>query len=303
MRPAAQWRELASYGALIPVVLLVARKTRRALRRRPVARVVALYAVPALVVIRFATGLVNPASWRWVDPRLFDAGTEIVMFGGLAVAFIALLRADRQAPEFAGQVVLALGAHPDDIELGCAGFLLKLKASGARTYGLTFTHGERGTDRNGDREVEARTAATFLGLDAYWILDFPDTGLHDRVSEVRALIEDKVKELGVTMLLTHTDVDVHGDHRAVFVAMREAARTVPTVLSYEDVSTPSQFTPNFYVDVSNYIDDHLRACAYHRTQHDRTYMDPQVIQGRAAHRGMQIGVQFAIAYRSLTLIR
>jgi LmbE family N-acetylglucosaminyl deacetylase len=117
------------------------------------------------------------------------------------------------------------------------------------------------------------------------------------------VIESKIRELGATMVLTHTDVDVHGDHRAVFAATREAARSVRTVLCYEDVSTTDQFTPNFYVDITHYIDDHLGACALHRTQEHRTYMDPQVIQGRAAHRGLQIGVRFAMAFRTLNMVR
>ena len=105
------------------------------------------------------------------------------------------------------------------------------------------------------------------------------------------------------MVLTHTDVDVHGDHRAVFAATREAARAVRTVLCYEDVSTTDQFSPNFYVDITLYLDDHLKACAIHRTQGHRTYMDPQVIQGRAAHRGMQAGVHFAMAFRMMNMVR
>jgi LmbE family N-acetylglucosaminyl deacetylase len=105
------------------------------------------------------------------------------------------------------------------------------------------------------------------------------------------------------MVITHTDVDVHGDHRAVFAATREAARAVPTVLCYEDVSTTNQFTPDLYVDITGYIEDHLKACAFHRTQDHRTYMDAHVLQGRAAHRGMQIGVHFALAFRTVQLIR
>jgi LmbE family N-acetylglucosaminyl deacetylase len=181
--------------------------------------------------------------------------------------------------------------------------LLKLKASGARIYGLTLTRGEKGTERQGERELEAKKAAGFLGLDGHWVLDFPDTGLQERIPQLKGAIEAKIRELRPTMVLTHTDVDVHGDHRAVFTATREAARSVRTVLCYEDVSTTGQFAPNFFVDITHYIEDHLRACALHRTQGRRTYMDPQVIQGRAAHRGMQAGVHFAIAFRTLNMVR
>jgi len=276
VRTATDWLELLAYAALLPVLVLVVRRSRRSLRRRPAAWTFAMYVLPGFVVLGLAAHSIKGIPWSWFDARVFEGVSD---------------------------VVLALGAHPDDIELGCAGLILKLKASGARVYGLTFTRGEKGTDRQGQREVETKKAADFLGLDGHWILDFPDTGLQERIPALKEAIESKIKELGATMVLTHTDVDVHGDHRAVFAATREAARSVRTVLCYEDVSTTDQFSPNFYVDVTHYIDDHLRACAIHRTQEHRAYMDPQVIQGRAAHRGMQIGVHFAMAFRTLNMVR
>jgi LmbE family N-acetylglucosaminyl deacetylase/tetratricopeptide (TPR) repeat protein len=303
LRSATEWTAILAYAALFPVMLLLARRSRRTLRRRPAAWAFANYVVPGFVVLGIAAHLLKGVPWSWGDARLVEAASEVVIFLGLCVSFIAVLRKEPTVPEFGGQVVLALGAHPDDIELGCAGFLLKLKASGARVYGLTFTKGEVGTDRQGLRENEAQKAAAFLGLDGYWVLGFPDTGLAGVIPELKAAIEAKIKELGITMVLTHTDVDVHGDHRAVFAATREAARAVPTVLCYEDVSTTNQFTPDLYVDITGYIEDHLKACAFHRTQEHRTYMDAHVLQGRAAHRGMQIGVHFALAFRTVQLIR
>ena len=303
VRTATDWFELLAYVALVPVMLLVARRSRRSLRRQPAAWTFAMYVVPGFLVLGILVHSMKAMPWGWFDTRLFEAVSDVVLFLGLGVAYVAALRAEPTAPEFEGEVVLALGAHPDDVELGCGGALLKLKASGARVYALTFTRGEKGTDREGRREQEAKSAAAFLGFDGHWILDFPDTGLQEMIPSLKAVIEAKIKELGATMVLTHTDVDVHGDHRAVFAATREAARSVPTVLCYEDVSTTDQFAPNFYVDITHYIDGHLKACALHRTQNHRTYMDPQVIQGRAAHRGMQIGVHFAMAFRTMNLVR
>jgi len=302
LRTAGEWFEVLAYLSLLPLVLLVARKSRRSLQRRRAAWAFGMYLVPAFILLNVASHFARVWLARWVDVRLFEAATEVVLFLGLGVAFLAVLRAEPPVREFANQVVLALGAHPDDIELGCSGFLLKLKASGARVHGLTFTRGEKGSS-GGDRVGEARRAAEFLGLDGYEVLDLPDAGLSEQVAAVKAAIEARVKALQPTLVLTHTDVDVHGDHRAVHAATREAARAVPTLLCYEDVSTTAQFTPNLYVDISSYLDEHLRACAFHQSQAHRSYMDPQVIQGRAAHRGMQIGARFALAFRAVSLIR
>ncbi|HKC61757.1 MAG TPA: PIG-L family deacetylase [Myxococcales bacterium] len=302
-RKASDWLELLAYAVVLPVTVLVVRRSRRRLRRRPAAWTFAAYVVPGFLVLGIVAHSIEGIPWSWFDARVFTGVSDVVLLLGLGVAFVAALRREPKVREFEGDVVLALGAHPDDIELGCGGLILKLKASGARVYGLTMTRGEKGTDRPEQRESEARRAAGFLGLDGHWILDFPDTSLQEKIPLLKEVIETKIKELGATMVLTHTDVDVHGDHRAIFAATREAARSVRTVLCYEDVSTTDQFTPNFYVDITHYIDDHLRACALHRTQEHRTYMDPQVIQGRAAHRGMQIGVRFAMAFRTLNMVR
>lgn len=294
--------ELFAYVVLLPIVIFVPWRMRRGLRRRPALRTFAWFVVPGFVVLNLLIHLSKPFIARWVDARMVEAVSEIVLFLGVGSAFLAAVRGEQRTPEFVGQSVLAIGAHPDDIELGTAGFLMKLKDSGARVYGLTMTRGEKGGDP-GRRPREAERATAFIGLDGYWILDLPDTGLGDRIPAMRAAIEEKIREVGATIVLTHTDVDVHGDHRAVHAATREAARAVPTVLCYEDVSTSKEFVPNYFVDITDYIEPHLKAVAYHRSQDHRTYMDPEVVRGRAAHRGMQIGASFAMAFRTVNLVR
>ncbi len=302
IRSAGDALELFAYAALLPIVLAVPYRMRRVLRRRPGMRAFAWYVVPGFVVLNILLHLAKVPLARYVDEGLVESISEVILFLGVGVAFLAAMRTERRAPEFAGQTVLAIGAHPDDIELGTAGFLVKLKDSQARVYGLTLTRGERGGDPE-KRPKESERATSFIGLDGYWVLDFPDTRLGESIPAMREAIEEKIRQIGATMVLTHTDVDVHGDHRAVHGATREAARAVPTVLCYEDVSTSKDFDPNYFVDITGYVDDHLRAVAFHRSQSGRTYMDPEVIRGRAAHRGMQIGTSFAMAFRTLNLVR
>jgi LmbE family N-acetylglucosaminyl deacetylase len=142
-----------------------------------------------------------------------------------------------------------------------------------------------------------------MRLDGYWVLDFPDTRLQECVTRMKEAIEARLADLGATTVLTHTDIDIHGDHRAVYAATREAARDVPVVLSYEDVSTPNEFVPNYYVDITDYVEDELKLVSFHRTQAHREYMDPEVIKGRAAHRGLQSGVTYAEAFRAHRIIQ
>jgi LmbE family N-acetylglucosaminyl deacetylase/tetratricopeptide (TPR) repeat protein len=303
LRSTTEWAELLVHAGLLPLLFLVAGRVRHALRRRPWARFLAVWVVPAAIFVNVSTFLFAPWMASWTDPDILEGGTEVLIIAGLSVALLAVLRREPIEREFAGQVVLVVGAHPDDLELGCAGFILKLKASGAQVHGLTMTRGERGTDRPEARPEESTRAARFLGLDGHEVLDLPDSGLQDRAGEVKSAIEARVQALRPTIVLTHSDADVHGDHRAVHLATREAARGVPTVLCYEDVSTTERFQPNLFVDISHYLEEHLQACALHVTQAHRPYMDPQVIKGRAAHRGLQVGARYALAFRSLLLVR
>jgi len=155
VRTATDWFELLAYVALLPVMLLVARRSRRSLRRQRTAWTFAVYVVPGFLVLGVLAHSIKGMPWGWFDGRVFGAVSDMVLLLGLGVAFVAALRLEPRVREFEGEVVLALGAHPDDIELGCGGLLLKLKASGARVHGLTLTRGERGTDRHGQREVAA----------------------------------------------------------------------------------------------------------------------------------------------------
>jgi LmbE family N-acetylglucosaminyl deacetylase len=302
IRSLADALELAAYTCLLPIVLAVPWRMRRGLRRRPALRAFAWYVVPSFVVLNIILHLAKEPLARYVDEGLVESISEVILFLGVGVGFLAAMRAEPRVPELRGQIVLALGAHPDDIELGTAGFLLKLKDSGARVYGLTLTRGEVGGAPE-KRKDEAERALRFIGLDGYEILDFPDTHLGDRIPALRAAIEERIRKVGATLVLTHAAVDVHGDHRAVHEATREAARAVPTVLCYEDVSTPQTFEPNFFVDVDAYLEDHLKAIAFHRSQAHRTYMNPEIVRGRAAHRGMQTGLSYALAFRTLNIVR
>jgi bacillithiol biosynthesis deacetylase BshB1 len=126
--------------------------------------------------------------------------------------------------------VLAIGAHPDDAEAGCAGFLLRARARGLKTGIVVLTQGEMGTVGDRDTRVaEARASAEILGVDEFRILDLPDAGLElDRENALR--IVRILKELHPRVVLTPDFDDHHPDHavvarlveRASFLATRPA---------------------------------------------------------------------------------
>jgi LmbE family N-acetylglucosaminyl deacetylase len=96
-------------------------------------------------------------------------------------------------------------------------------------------------------------------------------------------------------VITHSFREIHGDHVAVFEAAKEAARRC-SLMCFETVSTPPEFVPNYFADVTAFFDDKLKAIAAHRSQGDKAYMDPELVRGRAAHRGLQVNVPYAEAF-------
>jgi len=295
--------ELTVFLFVLGTVFFTYKKKRRLIKRRHKLYFYFLnFVLPVLVLIILVVFLSDNRLSSLIDTSLIKELTEAVLFISLGASLLAFLWAERRTNDYSKETILAVGAHPDDIELGCSAFLMKAKDNGAKIYGLVLTRGEKGTDRNGKREKEFTEAAIFMELDGFWVMDLPDTELKNSVSRIKDIVEDKIKEVQATLVLTHTDMDLHSDHQAVFEATREAARNI-SILCYEDVSTPKEFIPNYYIDISGYIEDKLRLISFHKTQKDKTYMDPEVIKGRAAHRGLQANVQYAEAFRIYKLLR
>jgi LmbE family N-acetylglucosaminyl deacetylase len=237
------------------------------------------------------------------DIELFESVGSSLTIILLGIIYLAqILYAGRNNTKSQDKVVLAIGAHPDDIELGCGGYLLKAKAEGAKVYGVTLTKGERGTESVNVREMEARNAASFMELDGCWILDFPDTHLQENVGKVREKLEEILKKVSPTVVLVHNQYDHHADHRAAFNATKEAARLIPTILTYETVSTPSDYKADYFVDITDHLAEMLHAIGLHKSQKHKSYMDPELLKGRAAHRGIQSGVPYAMAFQTHRIV-
>ncbi|HSS45209.1 MAG TPA: tetratricopeptide repeat protein, partial [Thermoanaerobaculia bacterium] len=130
---------------------------------------------------------------------------EPLVIVALGLGILPLFWERLHSTSLAAEAVMVVGAHPDDIELGAAGFLLRLKEEGARVYGLVMSNGEKGTEQAADRRpAEAQAAAQALGLDGLWVLDFPDTLLREHVTGMKTAIEEKIERLGVGLVITHS---------------------------------------------------------------------------------------------------
>jgi two-component system, NtrC family, response regulator HydG len=128
------------------------------------------------------------------------------------------------------QSVLAVGAHPDDVEIGVGGLLGAHHSRGDRITIVTLTRGARGGGSN-LREDEAQAAANLVGARLY-LGDLEDTRIP--VSDpTMSTIQDVIAEVGPDIVYVHSLNDLHQDHRSVYQATMVAARKVPTVACYQ----------------------------------------------------------------------
>lgn len=188
----------------------------------------------------------------------------------------------------ASQRILALGAHPDDLELGCGATLAKLAASGAAISAVVFSRGTRGGDHAHDRSAESREALTGLGVATVHQHDFPDTRLHEHLNDLIAAIEDHVRSTAPDRVYTMFAEDRHQDHRAVCQASMVACRRVPQILAYETPSSYPNFVPTVFEPVDDFIERKVAALRLHASQGERLYMQEEKIRSAAHFRGVQV---------------
>jgi LmbE family N-acetylglucosaminyl deacetylase len=183
--------------------------------------------------------------------------------------------------------VLAIGAHPDDVELACGGALARHVAEADLVKILILSRGSAGGDVN-VRLREAQHAADLLGV-SLELGDLKDARVPEGGPTV-SLIERVVRELQPTHVYTHALEDTHQDHRAAHLATLVAARDVPNVYCYQAASTTVDFTPNYYIDISGFLEPKLRAVgAYSREGERDGRLHPDSIRATAAYWGRHAG--------------
>jgi bacillithiol biosynthesis deacetylase BshB1 len=212
--------------------------------------------------------------------------------------------------------VLAIGAHPDDVELGCGGTLATLVAAGRAVGIVHLTGGEGGTRGTPEeRRSEAHRAAEVLGATALEILDCGDGELRTATAEQDAVIA-LLRRYRPDLVLGPAPTDRHPDHERAFHLVREACYYAglasrgagarphrPAAMFCYMQHDP--FEPSFVVDVTAGWERKLAALAEYRSQlyqpgvervepptkvASRDYFEAVV--GRARHFGLMIGAAY-----------
>ncbi len=179
------------------------------------------------------------------------------------------------------KTVIAVGAHPDDAEIGCGGALLRHVQSGDQVVVLTLSRGEHGGNPSG-RQSESTAAAVRLGAELR-LGHFPDTRIQCD-NESIGFISAAIREFNPDVVYTHSLNDVHQDHRQTHNASLVAARHVKTVLCYQSPSSTTSFSPSLFVDIGDTVAQKLALIDEYRSQTARCdYLDHDLLRATARY--------------------
>ncbi|MFI0433595.1 MAG: PIG-L deacetylase family protein [Candidatus Nanopelagicales bacterium] len=182
--------------------------------------------------------------------------------------------------------VLAVGAHPDDVELGCGGTLWRHRRAGARVVIAAMTDGLMGPGHVELRRAEARAAADELDSELR-LLGLPDGSLSASAQTVQP-IEAIINEINPDIIYTHAEDDSHQDHRATASAVLSAGRNSQTILHFQSPST-RRFHPQLFVGLETVdLERKIAALDAHASQvANSSRVDIEAVQAAARYWGTQ----------------
>ena len=229
---------------------------------------------------------------------------------------------------FENKRILIISAHPDDEVLGCGGILSKYShrcsatilfiGEGSSCRFANLESKDEITEAINQRKKASKNAMELLDVDDVIFKDLP-CGRFDTIPilEINHIIENCISAIKPDIVLTHDEGDVNNDHRIIYRSTKMSTRPnskcfVPILLSYEVPSSSectfsenSQFSPNIFEKLSaNDIGNKWKALSFYETEVS-SFPFPRSevgLETYARFRGMQIGTEFAEAFRLIRQI-
>lgn len=226
--------------------------------------------------------------------------------------------------------ILAIAAHPDDVELSCGGIIAQATSAGKRVAVVECTRGEMGSRGTPElRRTEAIEAAKILSLTERWNLGLPDSNIADTNKNALSVIA-AIRHFQPNILLFPAAFDRHLDHEDAHKLVRRAVfQSGMAKIQTEVFGQPQQMhrpkrllnymqtyevEPHFYVDITGHFETKMRSIFAHASQvyvpgqaatpnEPQTYISSpafmNLVESRARHFGGRIGVEFAEALLSV----
>ena len=221
--------------------------------------------------------------------------------------------------------VLAIGSHPDDLEIFCVGTLFKYRQAGHQVFVALTTSGNIGSNVHESREAIAavREAEQLAAAELYGapvrFLRFDDEGLQD-TPETRRAVLNALRWANPDVILTNCPWDGSTDHAMTARIVREVILSLPGKLVpadeppiskspsvfFWDTAAGIGFSPEVYVDISDVMEQKYEAISKHKSQY--AWMDTFQIHGFVEHaeimsrfRGLQAGFKFAEGFAAMRI--
>ena len=170
--------------------------------------------------------------------------------------------------------ILAIGAHPDDIEIFMFGFLCSCQQMGYNISTVIATDGSLGGNNDDNKLIENRRKESQDGLNKLGIplfLNLPDGSLGNE-SIHTTIIKNSIQKVNPDLVVTHYYRDYHSDH----VNLSKIVKTVVghyTPILYCDTMMGINFLPNYYVDVTQFMNDKINSISCHKTQKPERFIN------------------------------
>lgn len=218
--------------------------------------------------------------------------------------------------------VLAVGCHPDDLEIACSGTLRKYVEQGAEVYMCHVANGDQGhvviepEPLAAIRTLEAENAGKIIGAKEVFNLNVSDMQVNSHNLDVMDAMADVVRYTRPDVIITHNDDDYMLDHKETSIIATNGSfcsglghrpRKYEAFSSFipvffMDTLAGVGFQPTHYVDITNQIDTKIKALECHESQlkwmleHDNIDF-ADMVRTCSKYRGYQCGVAYAEGFR------
>lgn len=207
--------------------------------------------------------------------------------------------------------ILFIGAHFDDVELGCGGSIKNFTKKKYSIKILVLTHSEIVNIQNNSiirdklqAKKEFLNSIKILGVKKYQLLDFKT----NKIEFNDKLISKIRKEIDIfkpDIIFTHWDKDAHQDHRAIGQATLSAGRHVPSILMYQSNNYISEefFNGNLFIDISKSFKDKIKSIKCYKTELKRVKNNwIKKVRLKDNQNGLKIKVKYAENFKVIKLL-
>ncbi len=204
--------------------------------------------------------------------------------------------------DFFGRKILFVGAHPDDIELGCGALLANL-AGRAELLCVTLSDNQKNPALQHLVEEHYRSMG-ILGIpaDQVRLAQFETRNFPRDRQEILEYLYELGREHHPDLVFVHTRADMHQDHAVVTMEAMRAFRGT-TVLGFDVLRSSYGFFPDFLVEVREEdVERKVEALAAYTTYRDKYYFDPEIIRATSVRHGALAERPYAEGFDILRIV-